>query len=156
MTICSLDVLLFLSGLPPAPPGKHEVCLQYPPNKIQLYPPTILNYRKTFCSGEYIFHFPFCTWLYDNFNKQKAHGFYFLNTASMFAEGYWRPGDTKWPSGAWATHTAVATGRRLEGVLSLALLIKDHSALLLGTLAAMLDLLLTGVTKSEMVYSSCL
>ena len=51
---------------------------------------------------------------------------------------------------------AVATGRRLERVLPLALLIKEHSALLLSTLTAMLDLLLTGVRKRETVYSSCL
>lgn len=61
------------------------------------------NYRKTLSSEEYIFSFSLCTWLYDNFNKQKAPGFYLLNTASMFAERYWKPGDTEWPSGGMST-----------------------------------------------------
>lgn len=111
---------------------------------------------KHFAVVNTFFIFPFVPDYMTILTNKRLLVFIFSTLPQMFTEGYWRPGDTKWPSGAWASHTAVATGRRLERVLPLALLIKEHSALLLSTLTAMLDLLLTGVRKRETVYSSCL
>lgn len=60
---------------------------------------------KHFAVVNTFFIFPFVPDYMTILTNKRLLVFIFSTLPQMFTEGYWRPGDTKWPSGAWASHT---------------------------------------------------